>query len=146
MLHNSTIVSNHFSSTKYALVIYGFGSGHLFNSILLDNHNFEISYCADPNPAGRDLFTQMHAQRVDKNLQSLIRTIQHSDDYIDVIYITCPHLTSTDHQKQFIFECSQMIKIARKERQLKLVIIESPSYFDMRSINDLTQKYSSKYS
>ena len=63
--------------------------------------------------------------------------MQLSDADIDAIHISCPKLPKIEHQKRFLNECSELIKLCNKNNRLKIVVIENSTIYDMASINVL---------
>ena len=145
ILNNNQIVQNQYAITRVNWAVYGFSSGHFVNSIHVKNFPFDISFCADPNPAGRDLFSQFGAKYIFKSLHDMHKAISDSDDSVDAIFITCPLLINPEHQNQFISESAQLIKMCRNSGHLKLVIIESGSHFQTSAIEGLALKYQHKH-
>ena len=141
---NDHMLQNRYHATKYNWACYGFSSGHMQNSILQKHLPFDISYSADPNPAGRDLFAFFGAKKIFKYMNNLLQALTNCDDTIDAIYITCPDLSDTKHQDRFITECSHLMEIGLA-RNVKLVIIESNIHFKMTAIENLASTYTSRF-
>ena len=97
ILNNSQIVQNQYTLTLFNWTVYGFGSGHFIHSSHVKKLPFEISFCADPNPSGRDLFSQFGAKYIFKSLFEMHRAIDNSDNSVDAIYLTCLFLINPEH-------------------------------------------------
>ena len=119
ILNNNQIVENQYAITRFNWAVYGFSSGHFINSVYVKNYPFDISFCADPNPAGRDLFSQFGAKYIYKSLHDMHRAIEYSDDSVDAIFITCPFLIDPKDQNQFVSASAKFIKLCRNSGHLK---------------------------
>ena len=95
------MVQNQFALTTFNWMVYGFSFGHFINSSNFKILPFDISFCADPNPAGRELFSQLGAKYMYTSLHELHRAID-SDDSVDAIFLTSPLISNPEHWNQFV--------------------------------------------
>ena len=144
-LRNSEITSNFHESTSYKWAIYGYSSGHFFNSIKSCIPPFRISHCADPNPTGRDLFAYHDIKHIHKSLHGLTNSFKTTNIKIDVILITCPDLTNISHQQRFLHECSTLVEVCNKNNFVKIVTIQSNTTYNIEYINELRQRFEHKF-
>ena len=145
MLTNTSITESYHSSTKYNWISYGFTPGHLINSFKTCHLPFDIGYCADPNPAGREQFAHHTKVIIAKSLRWLITTVQLSYADIEAIHISCPKLIKPYHQKRFLNECLELMKLCNKNNRLKVAVIENSTIYNMASLNVLKNDFEHKH-
>ena len=71
--------------------------------------------------------------------------ISSSDTKVDAIYISCPELAIVEYQSRFLLECTSLFTTCNENNNVKIIILEYNTLFDLDIIKSLKQTFETKY-